>query len=88
MAACRAACGEHYEIVLVDDGSRDGTWAEIQRLAARERNVVGVRLMRNHGHQVAASAGLAIARGDRVLLIDADLQDPPELLELYDARDG
>ena len=81
MAACRAACGEHYEIVLVDDGSRDGTWAEIQRLAARERNVVGVRLMRNHGHQAAASAGLALARGDRVLLIDADLQDPPELLD-------
>jgi polyisoprenyl-phosphate glycosyltransferase len=81
VAACRAACCAHYEIVLVDDGSHDGTWTEIERLAAHEHNVVGVRLMRNHGHQAAASAGLALARGDRVLLIDADLQDPPELLD-------
>ena len=80
-AACRQACGEHYEIVLVDDGSRDRTWTEIQRLAAHEHNIIGIRLMRNHGHQAAASAGLALARGDRVLLIDADLQDPPELLD-------
>lgn len=79
-AACRQFCGAFYEIVLVDDGSSDGTWDVIRSLAAVDPNVVGVRLMRNHGHQAAASAGLALARGDRVMLIDADLQDPPELL--------
>lgn len=69
-----------YEIVLVDDGSTDGTWEKIGELADQDPHVVGVRLMRNHGHQGAATAGLAICRGEAVLLIDADLQDPPELL--------
>ena len=68
------------EIVLVDDGSRDGTWAVIGAAAARDPRIVGVRLMRNHGHQLALTAGLTICRGERVLIIDADLQDPPELL--------
>lgn len=68
------------EIVLVDDGSRDGTWAVIGAAAAQDPRVVGVRLMRNHGHQLALTAGLTICRGERVLIIDADLQDPPELL--------
>jgi len=68
------------EIVLVDDGSRDGTWAAIGAAAARDPRVVGVRLMRNHGHQLALTAGLTICRGERVMIIDADLQDPPELL--------
>src|SRR3712207_849313 len=66
--------------MLVDDGSSDKTWEVISGLAAFHAEVVGVRLMRNQGHQAAASAGLALAPGDRVLLIDADLQDPPELL--------
>lgn len=69
-----------YEIVLVDDGSRDATWDVISELTGIDPCVVGVRLMRNHGHQLAATAGLSLARGERVLLIDADLQDPPELL--------
>ena len=68
------------EIVLVDDGSRDGTWAAITAAAARDPRVVGIRLMRNHGHQLALTAGLSICRGARILIIDADLQDPPELL--------
>jgi len=68
------------EIVLVDDGSRDGTWAVITEAAARDPRVVGVRLMRNHGHQLALTAGLSVCRGERILIIDADLQDPPELL--------
>lgn len=79
-AAARAGAGEEFEIVLVDDGSRDATWDIIAELAAADPHVVGVRLMRNHGHQLAASAGLSLARGGRVMLIDADLQDPPELL--------
>src|SRR5471030_2051494 len=68
------------EIVLVYDGSRDGTWAVITEAAARDPRVVGVRLMRNHGHQLALTAGLSVCRGERILIIDADLQDPPELL--------
>jgi len=68
------------EIVVVDDGSRDGTWRAMTEAAARDSRIVAVRLMRNHGHQLALTAGLSICRGDRVLIIDADLQDPPELL--------
>jgi dolichol-phosphate mannosyltransferase len=68
------------EIVMVDDGSRDATWQVLTDAAARDKRVVAVRLMRNHGHQLALTAGLSICRGERVLIIDADLQDPPELL--------
>jgi glycosyltransferase involved in cell wall biosynthesis len=74
------ALGGTAEIVLVDDGSRDATWALIGDAAARDGRVVGVRLMRNHGHQLALTAGLSVCRGERVMIIDADLQDPPELL--------
>lgn len=74
-------CGAaDYEIVLVNDGSRDATWEIIAGIAARDPQVVGVDLSRNHGHQLAVTAGLAVCRGEYVLLIDADLQDPPELL--------
>lgn len=68
------------EIVLVDDGSRDRTWSVMQEIAAQNSRVVAVRLMRNHGHQLALTAGLSVCRGERILIIDADLQDPPELL--------
>jgi dolichol-phosphate mannosyltransferase len=79
-AACEAAVGSRYEIVLVNDGSRDTTWERIQAMAAKRPSIVGVNLSRNHGHQLAVTAGLGVARGERVLIIDADLQDPPELL--------
>ena len=69
-----------YEIVLVDDGSRDATWDIIVQAAMADARILGVRLRRNHGHQTALSAGLAASSGDLVLIIDADLQDPPELL--------
>jgi len=78
--ACRPVVGDDYEIVLVDDGSRDRTWQVIERLAAEDPAIVGVALSRNHGHQLALSAGLALARGERILILDADLQDPPELV--------
>jgi len=78
--ACRTCVEESFELVLIDDGSTDGTWAGITALAAKTSQVVGVKLSRNHGHQLALSAGLSIARGALILIIDADLQDPPELL--------
>ena len=68
------------EIVVVDDGSSDGTWTTMTEAAARDPRIVAVRLMRNHGHQLALTAGLGVCRGERILVIDADLQDPPELL--------
>ena len=72
--------GSSYEIVLVEDGSPDRTWDAICRLAEKDSRIVGLQLSRNHGHQLAVTAGLAHVRGERVLIIDSDLQDPPELL--------
>jgi dolichol-phosphate mannosyltransferase len=77
---CRACVGAAYEIVLVNDGSRDRTWPEIRTLAESDEHVVAVSLSRNFGHQIALSAGLKVCCGERVLVLDADLQDPPELL--------
>jgi dolichol-phosphate mannosyltransferase len=79
-AACRGCAGDSYRIIYVDDGSADDTWQLIEELAAADDRVVGVRLSRNHGHQLALSAGLDFSNAARVLVIDADLQDPPELL--------
>jgi dolichol-phosphate mannosyltransferase len=79
-AAARAAVGEDYEIVLVNDGSRDGTWRLMQQLAAGDACLVAINLSRNHGHQLALTAGLDLCAGAQILIIDADLQDPPELL--------
>ncbi len=79
-AAARAAVGDDYEIVLVNDGSRDRTWAIMEDLAAADPRLVAINLSRNHGHQLALTAGLDLCRGEVVLVIDADLQDPPELL--------
>jgi polyisoprenyl-phosphate glycosyltransferase len=79
-AACNAAAGSSYEIILVNDGSRDATWKTISSFSATNPQIVGVNLARNHGHQLAVSAGLKLVRGAWVLIIDADLQDPPELL--------
>jgi polyisoprenyl-phosphate glycosyltransferase len=71
------------EIVLVNDGSADGTAAEVRREMERRAHLVFVSLSRNFGHQLAATAGLDIARGDAVVLMDGDLQDPPELIEAF-----
>jgi dolichol-phosphate mannosyltransferase len=83
-AAARAAAGEDYELVLINDGSRDASWSVMQRLAAQDPRLVAINLSRNHGHQLALTAGLDLCRGERVLIIDADLQDPPELLSAMD----
>ena len=78
--AARTAAGDDYEIVLINDGSRDDSWPIMQQIAADDPRVVAVNLSRNHGHQLALTAGLDLCRGEQVLIIDADLQDPPELL--------
>jgi glycosyltransferase involved in cell wall biosynthesis len=80
-AAADGAPGvDGYEIVLVDDGSTDRTVELLRGHAAVDPRLVIVRLSRNFGHQLAATAGLDVSRGDAVVLIDADLQDPPELI--------
>jgi dolichol-phosphate mannosyltransferase len=79
-AAARIAVGEDYELVLVNDGSRDASWPVMQRLAGNDPHILAVNLSRNHGHQLALTAGLDLCRGAAILIIDADLQDPPELL--------
>ena len=68
------------ELVLVDDGSSDETWAVISAAAQRDRRIRGIRLSRNFGHQRALTAGLAAADGDAVITLDADLQHPPEVI--------
>lgn len=79
-AAAQAAVGADYEIVLINDGSRDASWPVMQRLAAVDPRLVVINLSRNHGHQLALTAGLDLCSGAQILIIDADLQDPPELL--------
>ena len=70
-----------YEIVLINDGSKDQTWQRMLDLAAHDPHLVIVNLSRNHGHQLALTAGLSVCAGQLTLIMDADLQDPPELLE-------
>ena len=79
-AACRQVAGTSYEVVLVIDGATDGTREAIFELARQDGHVAAIDLARNYGHQIALSAGLEFCRGDRILVLDADLQDPPELL--------
>jgi polyisoprenyl-phosphate glycosyltransferase len=76
----RALEGLRFELVLVDDGSTDGSAAALERLAAGDPRVHVVFLSRNFGHQTALTAGLDHASGNAVVMLDADLQDPPELI--------
>ena len=79
-AAADGCFVDGYELVFVDDGSSDRTLELLRQHAAVDPRIVIVQLSRNFGHQLAATAGLDIARGDAIVLIDADLQDPPELI--------
>lgn len=74
------AWNDSFELLLIDDGSRDDTWDYIRDLAEHDPCVQGIRLARNFGHQAAVGAGLEQAQGDAVVVLDADLQDPPELI--------
>jgi len=82
------ALPEHpaYEIILVNDGSTDGTIDRIREELRRRPHVVFVNLSRNFGHQLAATAGLDVSRGEAVVLMDGDLQDPPELIPEFVER--
>lgn len=75
-----AGCAPAWEIVIVDDGSRDATFERVQEIARRNPHVKGLRLSRNFGKEAALLAGLRAARGDAVVTIDADLQHPPALI--------
>jgi len=75
-----------YELVIVDDSSTDETWGRLLALAATDPRLRLVRLSRNFGHQVALTAGMDAARGDAIVTLDGDLQDPPELIPTLVAR--
>jgi glycosyltransferase involved in cell wall biosynthesis len=81
-----SATGETWELVLVDDGSSDGSTGLILELAKLDKHIRPVIFARNFGHQVAITAGWDYARGDAVVIIDADLQDPPEAIPELIAR--
>ena len=78
--ATAALQGFDYELIIVNDGSRDSTPEKLDALAAADPRLRVVHLSRNFGHQAALTAGLMHARGDAVAMLDADLQDPPELI--------
>lgn len=69
-----------YEIIFINDGSKDDTWDKLTRISTLNENITAINLSRNYGHQIALTAGLKQSRGEATLIIDADLQDPPELL--------
>lgn len=75
-----SSIGYPFEIIYIDDGSRDRTWEIISRLAREHEEVKALRFSRNFGHQLAVTAGMDEAKGDTVIIMDADLQDPPEVI--------
>ena len=75
-----AQVGETWEVVFVDDGSRDASFAMLSELASQDTRYKVLSFSRNFGHQVAITAGLDRAEGDAVVIMDADLQDPPEVV--------
>ena len=82
-AIVAAVAPSPFEIVVVDDGGTDGTWRQVQLLRQAHPTVRGLRFTRNFGHQSAILAGLLAARGDAVIVMDADGQHPPELIPVF-----
>ena len=79
-ASMQALTGYDYEIIYVNDGSRDGTMKRLRAIAKEHKEVRVISFSRNFGHQLAVTAGMDNARGDALIIIDADLQDPPEVI--------
>ena len=88
LSAVMIGAGLSYDIIYVDDGSQDATAEKLRAIAAASPHARVLRLSRNFGHQIAVTAGLEYAEGDAVVLIDADLQDPPELIPEMIAKWG
>jgi dolichol-phosphate mannosyltransferase len=86
LTAVMEGMGEPYEILYVNDGSRDKTPQMLGELAEKDKHVRVIHFARNGGHQIAVSAGMDYAAGDAVIIIDADLQDPPEVIPQMAAR--
>jgi dolichol-phosphate mannosyltransferase len=80
LSAALSELTDAYEIILVDDGSLDSSWDRIKELARQESRLRGLRLSRNFGQHLAIAAGLAASRGALVIVMDCDLQDPPEMI--------
>jgi polyisoprenyl-phosphate glycosyltransferase len=85
-AVARSLENLDYELVVVDDGSRDATYATLVRLAAKDERLKILKLSRNFGHQTAITAGIDAAKGACIVIIDADLQDPPEVIPQFIAK--
>ena len=85
-SVCKERSITSYELILVNDGSKDSTWKIMKDLSLSDNHVVAINLARNYGHQIALSAGLKMCRGERIFVLDSDLQDPPELLPKMMAR--
>ncbi len=79
--ACEKICSE-FEVILINDGSKDHSWEKIQAQCSRHANLIGLNLARNFGQQGALAAGLSHAKGDVIVLMDSDLQDRPEDIHL------
>jgi dolichol-phosphate mannosyltransferase len=75
-----------YELIFVDDGSTDGSYDKLVAIANANADVKIIKFSRNFGHQIAITAGIELAKGDAVVVIDADLQDPPELIKVFVAK--
>jgi len=80
LAAVMEQLEEPYEIIFVNDGSQDRSYEIMKEISRKDNRVKIIDLSRNFGHQIAITAGLDYAAGDAVMLMDADLQDPPEVL--------
>jgi glycosyltransferase involved in cell wall biosynthesis len=90
LSAVMKKIGEPWELVIVDDGSTDQTAEIIKQHAAKDKHIRPLLFARNFGHQIAVTAGMDFARGQAVILVDADLQDPPEVIPelIANWRDG
>ncbi len=80
IAVCQKEVGTSFEFILVNDGSGDATLSLMNDLAKEHKQIIIINLSRSFGHQAALTAGLSCAKGNRVFMLDADLQDPPEIL--------